>query len=711
MNDHQVWHLNAAGVSFAVAADSRGARIVHWGAELTDADVEALAASDLPAVTFSSFDEPRVFPVLPVESTGWSGTPALAWHRAGALPAPHLRFDGADRAGNRLVLRWDDASAGASVQVTYGLDEWGVLSVATTVEAAEHAAGPLDVLGVRAVLPLPARASEIIDQTGRWTRERAPQRTPVRDGAHVRASRRGRPGHDAPYLTMVAEAGCGFREAEVWAAHVAFSGNHEVIVERLPEGAGVHQSALVAGELLLPGEVRLDAGEVYESPVVLCAWSGEGIDGLSARLHGHVRGRAAHPRSPRPLTLNTWEAVYFDHDPAAIEELARVAASVGVERFVLDDGWFTRRHSDSAGLGDWRVDQAKWPHGLGVLADAVHGLGMQCGLWVEPEMVNLDSDIARAHPEWILGGPDAPTWRHQLPLDLTVPEVRAHLLDRIGSLVSDHGIDYLKWDHNRELHAAVTHAQGRAAVRAQTLAAYSVMDQLGERFPELEIESCASGGARVDLGVLERTHRVWPSDVNDPVERQRVQRWTGVLLPPELVGTHVGPATAHTTHRTTDLSFRMLTALFGHAGIEWDLTQCDEDERAALRAWTATYREFRSLLHGGITVRAELADPGAILHGVVAPDASRALLCWARLETSGPASTPRVPIPGLDDPTQYRVTVREPFGAAHRHQVADPAWVATGVTMSGRALRTAGLPLPLLDPAQGLLLECVRVPA
>ncbi|HEX4811446.1 MAG TPA: alpha-galactosidase [Nonomuraea sp.] len=221
-------------------------------------------------------------------------------------------------------------------------------------------------------------------------------------------------------------------------------------------------------------------------------------------------------------------------------ELADRAAAAGIERFVLDDGWFRHRRHDRAGLGDWYVDERVWPDGLRPLADRVRELGMQFGLWFEPEMVNPDSDLARAHPDWILGrsGRTPPPQRHQQTLDLARPEVFAYLLERLDTLAGEYALDSIKWDHNRDI-AEPVH-DGVAGVHAQTAATYRLLDELRRRHPALEIESCSSGGARVDYGVLARTDRVWTSDSNDALDRQAIQRWTGLLVPPERMGAHVG---------------------------------------------------------------------------------------------------------------------------------------------------------------------------
>src|SRR5829696_9194 len=268
---------------------------------------------------------------------------------------------------------------------------------------------------------------------------------------------------------------------------------------------------------------------------------------------------------------------------------------------------------------------------------------MEFGLWVEPEMVNPDSDLARAHPDWVLPGPP---WRNQQALDITIPDAHAYVLERLDALLTEYDIAFLKWDHNRDL---VTPAH------AQTLATYRLLEELRARHPGVEIESCSSGGARVDLGILARTDRVWASDTNDALERQTIQAWTQLLLPPELVGSHVGPPRSHTTGRTHDLSLRCATALFGHFGIEWDIASAGERERAGLAEAIALYKRVRGLLHSGEVVRADHPDPAALVHGVVAADHSEALFAYVQLAASDDEAPGAIRIVGLDPERVYRV--------------------------------------------------------
>lgn len=708
--DRGVVLVRAAGV--ALLLDTRGddlPRVLHWGADPGPLDRAACVrlADDLaPAVPNSALDEPWPFTLLPGQADGWSGTPGLSGDRDGAHRFPRWRRNGpvdvaADQAGAAVITcRAIDPDAGLSLVSVLRLEPSGLLRIRH--ELTDDGSGGYRVEALLAGLPVPAQAEELLDLTGRWCRERSPQRRPFRHGTVARLSRRGRTGHDATLLLVAGTPGFGFRHGEVWTVHTAWSGNHVHLAERLPEGAGAGGTGvLFGGELLLPGEVRLGAGDTYSTPWICFSYSAHGLDGATSRVHRWLRGRPGHPRRPRPLTLNTWEAVYFDHDEQRLAQLARTAAAVGVERFVLDDGWFLGRRDDSAGLGDWYVDPATWPRGLRPLADLVRELGMEFGIWAEPEMVNPDSRLAREHPGWVLGtradGTLPRSWRCQQVVDLANPSAYAYLADRLSALVGEIGVSYLKWDHNRDLHEV-------AGVREQTLAVYRLLDELRQRHPGLEIESCSSGGARADLGILERADRIWASDTNDPVERAGIQRWTGLLVPPELLGAHVGPAAAHTTGRVTELGLRCLTALFGHAGIEWDLDACSEPERAALTTWTALYRELRGLLHTGDVVRADHPDPGAWLHGVVAADRREALFAYVRLATSPDALPGRLRLPGLDPAATYRVEHRQELGpAAHGGW---PAWWRQGRTVAaGAALAAVGLPAAPLGPGQGVLVH------
>jgi alpha-galactosidase len=721
--------LRNAGVGVVLDARGPGApSILHWGADPGDLSPQELSwlARDLTgARAHSAVDEPSRLPLLPTQADGWAGSPGVGGHRDGLLLHPRLVLMDLweervpdDPSAFAISYRAEDVDAGLEVVGELRLTASGCLLVRHRLTNLVESVFTLDQMVC--TLPIPTVAKETLDLTGRWCRERHPQRRPLQQGSWSRVSRRGRPGHDSPLLTVAGSTGFGFRHGEVWGTHLAWSGNQLSSVEALPEGAGVSGAAVIAGgELLEPGEVRLEREATYETPWLVAAWSDRGLDGLSQRLHGLIRARTNHPQTSRPLVLNSWEAIFFDHSIERLRPLVEAAARVGVERFVLDDGWFQGRRDDSRGLGDWTVDRERWPRGLGELADLVRSSGMQFGLWVEPEMVNPDSELARAHPEWLLHArARAPmSWRNQATLDLTHPDAYRHVLGRLNDVIDETGATFLKWDHNRDLLEAVTgheppagDGRPRAAVHNQTLATYRLLDELRGRHLGLEIESCASGGARIDLGILERTDRVWASDTNDPLERQTIQLWTELLLPPELVGCHVGPPVAHTTGRTSSLSMRCITALFGHAGIEWDLTTCTPEELDALAAWALLYKELRPLLHSGDLVRADCLDPSALLHGVVSPDRSEALFAYVRLATSPIELSARLRLPGLDPGRRYRVVRRDEAGTPYEVSQAAPAWWARGETTArGAVLETIGLPAPMLGPNQACLIQLTTV--
>jgi len=693
-----------------VVVDARGPGlpcVIHWGAalgRLTDADSEALARAVSRQTHPRTLDAAWQLSVSPQEGDGWTGRPGMQLRASGIVHHPRWRLDGVEADGQRAMFRARDAASALLLTSEISIETGGLVWVQ---HALRHDGGqdaePVDVDWLEATLPVPTTTDTLLTFDGRWSREKRPVITAIPAGATVRQSRRGRPGHDNP---MVAIAGIGeprWASGELWGVHLAWSSDLTTRVDRVTDAV----TLIGAGELLRPGEIRLAPGDEYRAPRAAFVHTAAGLDGFAGRVHTWMRARSQHPRSMRPLVLNTWEAVYFDHDPARVVALAERAAAVGIERFVLDDGWFLGRRDDSTSLGDWVVDPAVWPDGLAPLAGRVHELGMQFGLWFEPEMISLDSEVARAHPDWLLHDPGhldhdpALSWRGQYVMDLANPDAYAHVLTQIDALVHELGIDFIKWDHNRDLVESV-HA-GRPGGHAQMRAVYALIAELKSRHPSLEIESCSSGGARTDLGILDVTDRVWASDSNDPVERQDIQRWTGLLLPPELVGAHVGPTTSHSSGRTTDLSYRMATSLMGSAGFEWDISACDADETAAIARFAALYKELRPIVHAGRVVHPELRDPAWRVTGFVG-DAS-AVMVVATVASLEDARAERLRIPGLDPGRRYRVRVRDEIGAAKYGGVA-PEWFASGaIELPGALLADVGLQLPTLWPVQAFVLH------
>jgi alpha-galactosidase len=327
-------------------------------------------------------------------------------------------------------------------------------------------------------------------------------------------------------------------------------------------------------------------------------------------------------------------------------------------------------------------------------------------------MISEDSDLARSHPDWILqtGGRLPPTARHQQVLNLGIPEAYDHILERMSSLLDEYDIGYIKWDHNRDLIDAGTAPRGEAGVHNQTLATYRLMGELKRRFPGLEIESCSSGGSRVDLGVIEHTDRVWVSDCIDPLDRQQMNRWTMQLLPAEYLGSHVASGASHTTGRRHDLSFRAGTALFGHFGIEWDLALATPEELLELGAWIDLYKASRGLLHTGTLVRADESDETLLVYGSVAADRLRALMFLAYVGRSEVSPRGRFTLPGLDGDARYRV--RPVFIGEPNSGFSAPDWFGSrtpdgfeGTALTGAQLSAAGLQAPASWPEHVVVLE------
>ena len=720
---HRV-HLAASGVSVLLdVTDGRVPAIAHWGrarGALGPEGMDALCEATVPPVPQNLVDVPVRVGLLPQVSDGWLGRPGLAGSRpdgSGWTPrliTRGLRVDGtpladahAETGAAQVEIDLEDPEEGLAVLLELELLPTGLLRLRARLTNTGTDPYRLDELTLS--LPVPATADELLDFAGRWTKERTPQRRAFTVGTHLRENRRGRTGADSAHLLHAGRPGFGFREGEVWAVHTAFSGNHRHLAERTSSD----QRLLGGGELLLPGEVALEQGGTYEGPWLYASY-GDGLDQVAARFHRHLRSRPHHVDARRPVTLNVWEAVYFDHDLERLTDLADRAAALGVERFVLDDGWFGSRRDDTSGLGDWVVSPEVWPDGLGPLVDHVRAHGMEFGLWFEPEMVSEDSDVARAHPEWIMApSPERMPLRsrNQQVLNLSIPEAYTHVRDQMLALLGAHEIGYIKWDQNRDLLESATRATGRAAVHDQTRAAYRLMDELRAAHPGLEIEACASGGARVDLGVLEHTDRVWVSDCIDPLERQQMHRWTSQLIPLELMGSHIASGRSHTTGRLHTLGFRAHSALMGHLGIEWDLAAASEEELAELTAWITLYKERRELLFTGDLVRADRGESPLWLQGVVSSERDEALFALSAVGRADTAQHPRLVLPGLDPAAAYRVRALLPSGPPS-HLTAPP-WLslvleADGAVLPGAALAVAGLAAPLLDPEQGLLLSLTR---
>lgn len=689
----------------AVIDESTGApTVVYWGAPLGEVDLDTITEALRLSVQQGSLDVVAPVSVVPEHGSGFQGRPGLQGHRRGGRQwAPRFTTTSVREFVSESVsdagaagVRVESVDTVAQLQLVVTVTLGDVLAVDCALTNTGDTRYLLDAL--HPTLPLPAHASELLTFDGRWTREFHPVRREWASGVFLTENRAGRTSHDHPPLVYAGSPGFGEWSGDVWGVHVAWSGNHTLHAEAMPDGRRYIQG----GELIHPGELCLEPGGTYAAPTVLGVY-GCGLTPASWGFHRWIRRSPAAPTKPRPVLLNTWEAVYFDHDNEKLRALATAAAALGIERFVLDDGWFGSRRDDSSGLGDWWVSPEVYPDGLAPVIDHVRGLGMEFGIWVEPEMVNPDSDLYREHPDWALttDGYEPVLARNQLVLNLAHPDAFAHVFGQLDTLFRDHDIQYVKWDMNRN-HTQGSGADDKAGTHAQTLALYRLLDELRERHPGIEIESCSSGGARIDLEILRRTERVWTSDCNDALERQTIQWGASMLIPNELMGAHIGPTRSHTTGRMHSLAFRALTALFGHLGVEWNVLTLDDREREQLAEVIALHQRFRPLLHSGDTVRFDPVRNGQTAashaYGVYAADRSQALVAHVQLTSGMSLVPPPLRLPGLDPNRRY-VVEQVPVGGSR------VSWPASGLVLTGAQLAAHGIQLPRQHPESGILLH------
>jgi alpha-galactosidase len=675
--------------------------IVYWGAKLPS----GVTSAEIVAITRRSggpgHADVSIPPSLAFEpGLGLLGPTGFAAHREGRDWGSRFVVQGVEHEGNAGRITCNDPRTRLALDYEILLDpETAVLTIANTLTNDGDSVLDLNEMAT-ACLPIPSHMDEIIGFSGRWSDEFRRERLTRFSGGYVRENRRGRTSHDSFPAIILCTAATTEGQGEAYGLHLAWSGNHHIRVNSVVDG----QVFASLGALFFPGEMRLAPGAQYRSPTIVAAYSAHGLSALSQCFHRHVRQRLLRPATrakPRPVHYNTWEAVYFDHDIDKLKAIADRAAAIGVERFVLDDGWFGARRNDLAGLGDWTVSPEIYPDGLKPLIDHVTGLGMEMGIWFEPEMVNPDSDLYRAHPDWVLQveGVDQIPYRCQYVLDISRTDVSDYLFERIDAILTEYPIAYIKWDMNRDLnHPGNVHGHPRAVAQVEAL--YALIDRIRAAHPTVEIESCASGGGRPDMGILARTDRIWTSDTNDAIDRQRIQRGASYFLPLEVLGAHVGPSHCHVTGRTLPIAMRAATALMGHMGLELNLLDEPEADLAVLKSAIALHKHHRALLHSGDFVRLDTPDYLNMV-GVVAPDHSEALFSVAVLTGYATALPARLRFAGLGRDRVYTVRLVWPQQWRPKHPMAAlgfPDYAGKGVAVSVAALMSVGLQMPLVDP-------------
>lgn len=691
--------LDGAAVTLVFTLETGGAAdCVYLGARLPDGeDLAMLAAATARGRHESQPDVPPIPGVLPEGKAGWSGTPALALLRDGRAVDTDLRLATCESAAGQTTFAFSDPIAGVAVNVSWRIGAGDVVSATCTIS--NRSETPLEVERLAALaLPVPARFTEFTAFSGRWAAEMQEHRSAIASGGMMRESAIGKPGFAGAGWVLL-HAG-----EETLGAHLAWSGDAWLSLAPDAQGAGDGRAMLMMGAGWSRGEVVLPPGESFTTPPAVFSLAPH-RSALAQAFHTYARAEVLPQRedwAPRKVHLNSWEALGFDLSEGGLIALAEDAAALGIERFVLDDGWFGGRRNDQTSLGDWFVAPDVFPNGLGLLIARVHELGMDFGLWVEPEMVSPDSDLYRQHPDWCLHipGRERPTMRGQLALDMARSEMRDYLFGCLDALLRDYPIAYLKWDHNRDLFPAAP---------GQTEGFYALLDRLRAAHPQVEIESCSSGGGRIDYGVLSRTHRVWPSDNNDAIERLRIIPAWSQFLPLEVLGSHVGPSPNPITGRRAAMDFRAKVAMFGHMGVEADPARMTDKERATLAAHIALYKQWRGLLHAGALWRLDHPDTGVT--GMMVTHGDTALALAAQTGFAPVFDAAPVRLAGLEPEARYRVTLPEPWPPRAKHYLANPDAWRDGLTLSGVALMTQGLALPLTHPETAWLIALERLPA
>ncbi|WP_294515773.1 alpha-galactosidase [uncultured Intestinimonas sp.] len=601
------------------------------------------------------------------------------------LPA----FYGEGVAAQTLTVELHDQCSGLTLELLYGvLEEYDMIT--RSVRVRNDGAAPVRLTRVAsACLDFPVGERDFITLGGAYAREREPVRAALTQGVHSAGSVRGSSSHQQNPFLVLCDRDTTEDAGRCWAMALVYSGNFLASVEHTQ----FHETRMTLGIHPFHFAWRLEPGETFTAPEAAMVFSARGLGHMSRLFHRAIRlnlCRGPWKDQRRPILINNWEATLFHFDADKIFSIAQAASRVGVEMMVMDDGWFGERNDDFGGLGDWNVNQKKLPGGLAPLAERINGLGMKFGLWVEPEMVNENSDLYRSHPDWAFQVPGRPLTRgrYQLVLDLTRPEVKQYVLDNLRSTLKSAPIAYVKWDMNRSL--TDVWSAGLPALRQGevyhrfVLAVYEILETLHREFPDLLIEGCSGGGGRFDCGMLYYTPQIWCSDNTDAMDRLRIQYGTSFCYPCCAMGAHVAAVPNGLTHRSTPFHTRGVVAAAGTFGYELDLNELTAEELDQVRDQIAAFRTDWELVMRGDYYR--LSDPFraeesfcAWMH--VAPDQSRALVGLVQTQRHANPIRPLLRLKGLDPDRDYRVN---------------------GQVYGGDELMYAGLALPFLDECEAV---------
>lgn len=508
-------------------------------------------------------------------------------------------------------------------------------------------------------LALPTQDYDVISFYGAWAVERTPERTPMRHGVVSVDSKRTSSSSTLNPMIAVIDSDGDEDRGEAWGFNLVYSSSFVLKAE-----GNVHGAANITGGINdFDFSWKLDAGDTFATPEAVIAYSAEGLGGMSRAFHDAYRNHLINPRfvkSPRPLLINNWEGTYFNFNNEKLMAIVDAVEGTGIDTFVLDDGWFGKRENEFSGLGDWFVNTKKLEGGLSRVIDHVHSKGMKFGLWFEPEMVSEDSDLFRAHPDYAIQVPGRERChgRHQLVLDLTRAEVRDYIVNIVNKMLDENGIDYVKWDYNRNI--TESFSVGRDADRQAefahryALGLYDLFERIIETHPNVFFEGCASGGARFDPAILHYFSQIWTSDNSDAESRTQIQYGTSFAYPLSAMSCHVSACPNHQTRRETPFATRANIAQLGATGYELDTTAFTDEDRKAVRAQTEEYRAIQDLILKGDLYRID--DPftsNFFSEAVVSKDKNEAILTAYRRMGGADMDLKRIRMKGLDPEKTY----------------------------------------------------------
>lgn len=685
------WRLDTRNQSLVLSSlNNRLPCIIYWGECLPrDENLDELYEASKKDWGDNLLDQIPELSILPEQSANFSGQLGCKMRDVnGHLLSSNFVFFADEVSNNSLTLVFKDKDLG--ITYTAGIDALYEDDV-YALNAKINSNNPIIMEWLSApVIEAPQTSNEMLDYGGHWGSEFRSQRTPWVTGVHLRESRVGTTSHAHFPGLMIPTAGSSENLGSCYGFHYGWSGGHRMIAEQLQDGRKQIQFGNTENSELNP----LTS---FETAKLYISHSGAGLGGVGRIFRDFVSNSIVDLPigSIRPVHYNCWEAVYFDHNIEELKEIATLAADIGAERFVLDDGWFKGRNSATSSLGDWYVDEHKYPDGMHPLVKHIHSNGMTFGLWFEPEMVSPDSDLFRSHPEWILGDISQTLGRAQYVLDISINEVQEYLFERIDSILNEYPIEYIKWDHNRVLPYPDA---------SQTRALYSLLDRIRESHSGLEIETCSSGGGRIDYGILEHTQRVWLSDSNDALERLRIQHEALLWLPIHVTGSHVGPKVCHTSGRELPMSFRAWVSAQRHMGFEMDPKELSTEDKVILKSVTQWWKKNREWMMSANILRLPCIDKTVIAEIQVNLQGDHFVVFAGQSSASELSSSVPLVLDGLDSKSMYNISVHNKKEIKSLGK-SDEGLMNKNLMLSGQFLMTKGLQLPKVFPANMLVIE------